>query len=53
MAHEKPKAEDFIKLKEAIKNELLNRRKYLPDLSGKAKDFSSIPTTNERILAEH
>jgi len=47
-------ASDFIELKEAIKNELQNRRKYSPNLSGKAKDFpDGDPVKNGKVLAQH
>ena len=43
MVYEKPKAEDFINLKNAIKNELQTRRIYSPNLSSHAKNYSQDP----------
>ena len=53
MAYEKPKAEDFIKLKDQIRNELQNRRTINPNLSSYAKNYINEPAKNRPILAEH
>lgn len=57
MEIKKPKASDFIELKNQIKNELLQRRIYKPNLSSFAKEYEDYnvnePTEKGLIKAEH
>lgn len=57
MEIKKPEASDFIELKNQIKNELLQRRIYNPNLSSFAKDYEnynvSEPTKKGLVKAEH
>ena len=56
LAGESISPSDFINLKEKIKNIMLNKRIYhgsLKEYGGSAYDYSTNPTTNGVILAEH
>ena len=56
LAGESISPSDFIKLKEKIKNIMLNKRIHygsLKEYGGSAYDYSTNPTTNCVILAEH